>query len=101
MDCLDLTKVLCRICITGDDNLSNMFTKKVKQSEAAATKLIEESAVLDMTLSDALEACTCIEVNPKTLFFPIASETFFSVIICSSNGMTVFPKRFAKIANTN
>lgn len=32
MDCLDLNKVTCRLCITGDeqnDDLSNLFTKTV------------------------------------------------------------------------
>lgn len=64
MECLDLNKVTCRICITGDDvndGLSNLFTKTI--NEADAHKLIDDDYVLNMRLSEALESFTCIEVD--------------------------------------
>lgn len=62
MDSLDLTKVSCRICITGNDKLSNLFTKKVKECSTRAKKLIDDENVLDMILSEALELYTTVEV---------------------------------------
>lgn len=69
MDCLDLNKVTCRICITGTgtgtgaDGLSNLFKKKINESVSEATNLIDDDCVLNMPLSEALESVTCIEVT--------------------------------------
>lgn len=74
MDCLDLTKVTCRICITGDEEnnrLANLFTKTIKESAYEATKLIDDDYVLNLRMSEALELYTCIEVSSIIVFtFP-------------------------------
>lgn len=66
MDCLDLSKVKCRICITGDEHsgkLSNLFTKTINESASKSTKLIDDDYVLNMPLSEALVSFTCIQVS--------------------------------------
>lgn len=70
MDCLDLNKVTCRLCITGDEvngRLSNLFTKTIHESASEATQLIDDDRVLNMRLSQALESFTCIEVSSMIL----------------------------------
>lgn len=80
MDCLDLNKVTCRICITGDelitgdqldDGLSNLFTKTINESSADATKLIDDEYVLNLRLSEALESFTCIEVGSPVIYITL------------------------------
>lgn len=70
MDLLDLDRVTCRLCITGDnatDKCSNIFTKTIKESANSLehSQLFEEVSVnlLNMRLSEALESFTCIEVS--------------------------------------
>ncbi|XP_037046894.1 zinc finger protein 32-like [Bradysia coprophila] len=66
MDCLDLSKVKCRICITGDElsgRLSNLFTKTINESASEATKLIDDDYVLGMSFSEALMSFTCIQLQ--------------------------------------
>lgn len=85
MDCLDLNKVTCRICITGDeqnDDLSNLFTKTINESASEATKLIDEVYVLNMRLSEALESFTCIEVDSMLFYIE------FLILPFSSNAVS-------------
>lgn len=66
MDCLDLSKVKCRICITGVEfsgTLSNIFTKTIKESASESAKLIDDEYVLNMPMSEALVSFTCVQVG--------------------------------------
>lgn len=90
MDYLDLDKVTCRICITGDesnDGLSNFFTKTIIESEADATTLIDDDYVLNMRLSDAFESYTCIEVGCRWFFI---CKTLIVHVIHSNNVIPLF-----------
>lgn len=102
MDCLDLNKVTCRICITGDDQhdeLSNLFTKTINESPSEATKSIDDEQVLNMPISEALESFTCIEV--RKYFFFVFSSIFKTFNFPYSYNRLGCPRQFVANVNSN